>query len=79
MENNVIKMKPPMTFSSEDAQRVVREIRSECSAILAECTARGVVTGVTAGHDASVSLVDAAAAFYAAHPELVPVPLSGGA
>ena len=79
MESNVIKLKPPMTFSQDDARRVCAELRVACAALMAGCIERGVIVGETAGDDAATRLVDAAAAFYAAHPELVPVPLPAAA
>lgn len=72
MEGNVIKMKPPMVFSEGDAVRVIAALDACMAALAADMAAKGVVTGETTG-EGTGSLVAAAAAFYAAHPELAVV------
>jgi hypothetical protein len=74
MESNVIKLKPPMVFTADDAAAVIAAL-DDVLASLPVLHVPGAVVGVTTGDDPTTPLANAAAAFYALHPELAVRPL----
>lgn len=76
MESNVIKLKPPMVFTSDDAAAVIAAL-DDVLTTLPALHVPGTVVGITTGDDPHTALADAAAAFYGRHPELAVRPLPG--
>lgn len=75
MDSNVIKLKPPMTFSIHDAERVVAALGEAMGALADALASRGVVVGATSGDGPGVLLAALAAEYYRTTPELAPRPV----